>query len=554
MLKDGRHGRDFDVVIIGGGANGTGIARDLAKRGARVLLCEKGDLGRGATGASSGMIHGGLRYLLHDVDTTRHSCEDSGYIQRIAPHIIFRVPFLVPVPKRPRVGNLPLLAYDTYFTVYDRYTPLKNGIPHARLTAAEMQAIEPGLVGDFLGGVTVDEWGIDPGRLCLLNALDAQAHGAVVRTYTEVVGLLRHEAAVCGVRLRRAGEEAVEEVRALAVVNCGGPWAERIGGLAGGGVRLRPGKGVHLVYEKRLTNFAVVAQAVDGRQVFVMPYKNETWIGTTDDDYYGDLDDLWATQDEIAYLKEAIERLLPGIKHQRLIGTRVGVRNTVYGWGKLEDELSRRYEIIDHAAFGAPGLLSLAGGKLASYRVQAQELADAVSVRLGLGGRCETHMHALPGGNHLPDEHDLSRTFGISQLAARRLISRHGDRAVRVLEVGREMPTGFAVVCPCEPTLECEVRYCIRHEHVVRLGDLMMRCRIGVGPCQGLHCGLRAAQIFAQERGLDATDEREALMDLLSRRWRSARPVLTGSQLAQAELLMTQYTGVWQAPHFVPVA
>lgn len=545
-----------DVLVIGGGANGTGLARDLAKRGVRVTLCEKGDFARGATGGSSGMIHGGPRYLLHDVETTRHSCEDSGYIQRIAPHILFRVPFLMPVPNDTIYGPTALMLHDAYFDVYDRYAKLKNGIPHARLSLDEMRRIEPGLRSEyFLGGVTLDEWGIDPGRLCVLNALDAAAHGAEILTYTEVVGFLRDaEGNVVGARLRRAGEASVRELRARVVVNCGGPWAEKVAGLVGGGVRLRPGKGVHLVYEKRLTNFAVVVQAVDGRQVFVMPYQNETWIGTTDDDYYGDLDDLWATEDEIQYLREAVERVLPGIRHQRLIGARVGVRNTLHAWGKTEDELSRGYRIVDHAHLGAAGLFSLAGGKLASFRVQAEEAADAVTARLGMHAACETHRDKLPGGDDPPDERELERVYGIDRLAARRLIARHGALAPKVLDLGRESPTGYAVVCASEPTLECEVRYCLRFEHVRHLGDLMARCRIAVGACQGLDCGLRAAQIMAEERGLDPTDERAELMDLLGRRWRAARPVLTGVQLAQAELLMTQYTGLWQLPALVPHA
>jgi len=549
---------DVDVLIIGGGVNGTGLARDLAKRGASVLLCEKGDLARGASGGSSGMIHGGPRYLLHDVETTRHSCADSGYIQRIAPHIIFRIPFIMPVERGGEFGRLGMLLYDTYFSVYDRFTPLKNGIPHARLSREDMLAIEPGLVGDFLGGIALDEWGIDPGRLCVLNALDAEAHGARVRTYTEVVGILRDAAGVViGGRLRRTGEETVEEVRAHAVVNCGGPWAAKVAGLAGeggAGVRLRPGKGVHLVYERRLCNFGIMTQAIDGRQVFMMPYQNETWVGTTDDDYYGDLDDVTATTDEIRYLCEALERIVPGLAGQRLIGARTGVRNTIYGWGVSEDALSRGYAVVDHARAGAPHFYSLAGGKLASFRLQAQEAADTVAHQLGILAACDTHHHALPGGDSLPNELELSRAYGIAPLAARRLIYRHGSLAPKVLDIGRESSTGFATVCASEPTLECEVRYCVRHEHVQRLGDLMARCRLAIGPCQGSDCGLRAAQIFGEERGLDPTSVREALMELLGRRWHTARPVLGGAQLAQAELLMTEYTGLWQAPAMTPLA
>jgi glycerol-3-phosphate dehydrogenase len=544
-------GFDTDVVIIGGGCNGTGLARDLSKRGVQVVLVEKGDFARGATGASSGMIHGGPRYLLDDTETTKHSCTDSGYIQKIVPHLLFRIPFMMPVPKASPFGPLGPLLHDVFFDVYDRYTPLKNGIPHARLDVAQMAVIEPGLQGVFSGGVTLDEWGIDVGRLCVLNALDARAHGAQIRTYTEVTHFLRDaQNAVCGVGVRGPNGAAPQDITARLVVNCGGPWAARLAGLPQGtaGARLRPGKGVHLIYEKRLSNFAVITTAVDGREVFVMPYLNETWIGTTDDDYYGDLDDLWATEDEIHYLKEAGERILPELKHQRLIGTRVGVRNTLHSWGVMEDALSRRYDIVDHKAHGAPNLFSLLGGKLASYRIQSEEAADAVCQVLGVKAACTTHIDKLPGGEAAPAPEVLAQTYGIEVRAARRLVARHGAYASRVLDLGRQSPTGMCLIDAAEPTLECEVRYCVREELCCELGDLMMRCRVGMGADMGLQAALRCAQIWAEERGLGVAQERQGLLDLLTRRWRSARPVLRGLQLAQAELLMTQYTGLWRLP------
>ena len=536
------------VVIIGGGCNGTGLARDLAKRGVQVDLFEKGDLGRGATGASSGMIHGGPRYLLNDVDTTRHSCQDSGYIQKIVPHLLFRVPFLYPIARDNAFGRLAPRLFDAYFDVYDRFVPLKNGLPHARLSAADLGRLEPGLVGDFLGGITLDEWGIDAGRLCLLNALDAQAHGARIHPYTEVTSITSGaDRTVCAVKVRPAGGGPSRVLPTQMVVNCGGPWAERLAGLGHQeGVRIRPGKGVHIIYEKRLTNFAIVTQAVDGREIFIMPYQNETWIGTTDDDFYGDLDDLTATGDEIAYLQEALVRLLPDLGAQRLIGTRVGVRNTIHGWGVTEDALSRRYDIIDHQSRGLTGFYSLTGGKLASYRIQAEEASDAVCRRLGINTPCRTHLDPLPGGDARPDEGELAAHYGIAQVAARRLIYRHGSLAPEVLELAREDPAGLDVLDAAEPTLACEVRYAVRHELVHRLGDLMMRCRVAMGPDMGTGAALRCAQIFAEEKGLDAAGEREALMDLLSRRWRSARPVLWGAQLAQAEAMMGQFTGLWR--------
>jgi glycerol-3-phosphate dehydrogenase len=157
---------DVDVVVIGGGVNGTGVARDLALRGIRVALFERNDFGFGASGNSSGMIHGGPRYLSGDPDVTYTSCLDSGHIQRIAPHLLFRVPFLMPVHRDRPEAKLALTVLDAFFDAYDRYQPLKRGKPHTRLSAEELSTLEPGLAGRTVGGVSFDEWGIDGNRLC----------------------------------------------------------------------------------------------------------------------------------------------------------------------------------------------------------------------------------------------------------------------------------------------------------------------------------------------------------------------------------------------------
>ena len=547
----------YEAIIIGGGANGTGLARDLALRGLKVALYEKGDFGGGATGASSGMIHGGPRYLLDDTATTAHACEDSGYIQKIAPHLCFRIPFLFPIPKANPFGPFGTLLHDVFFDVYDRYTPLKNGIPHARVTVEDMRHIEPGLTGDFQGGVTLDEWGIDVARLCLLNALDAEANGATIATYTEVVDVLQApDGSVKGVAIRSAKGGPIAHKSAPVVINCAGPWADELvrrpdgrplanaSSQASPTRRLRPGKGVHLVYEKRLSNFAIVTQAIDGRQVFVMPYMNETWVGTTDDDYYGDLNDLWATGDEVAYLREAGEAILPALREQRLIGTRVGVRNTVHGWGVTEDALSRRYEVADHGSEGVSGFYSLLGGKLASYRIQASEAADKVCRQLACTTACSTHERPLPGGAAAKSPEALAAHYPVSAQAARRLLSRHGSMAEDVLDFAAGLPEGLRVLDAAEPLLRGEVEWCLAREHVVRLSDLMARCRLAMGSDMGLHALVPAAQMMAEARGLTPAQGRAEAAELMMKRWRSVRPVMEGPQLALVELWLQQFAKV----------
>ncbi|UCD58704.1 MAG: FAD-dependent oxidoreductase, partial [Candidatus Hydrogenedentota bacterium] len=325
----------YDVLIIGGGINGAGIARDCAMRGLKTILVEKEDFAAGATGACSGMIHGGPRYLEYDIETTRTSCLDSGYIQRIAPFLLFRIPFIFPVLKGDKY-NIELI--ETFMEAYDRFVALKNGREHARLTRADALKLEPGLTDEIVGGVTMDEWGCSPFRLCILNVLAAHRHGAEIRNHTVAEKLLVDEdRRVIGAKLRNTLTGEHEEVRVRIVFNAGGPWSPQIARMAGAEVKIRPAKGIHLVFDRRLSNVAITAETIDGRSIFVLPYENTSLVGTTDDDYYGDMDNVTATRDEIQYLLEGIERVFPSIRNERIIRVFAGVRPTLYEWRKNED-------------------------------------------------------------------------------------------------------------------------------------------------------------------------------------------------------------------------
>src|SRR6185369_15482040 len=203
-------------------------------------LFERNDIAFGASGNSSGMIHGGPRYLTADPNVTRTSCLDSGHIQSIAPHLLFRVPFLMPIgPEGTERTHIDLV--DAFFEAYDRYQPLKNGKPHARLAPSELFELEPGLFGGrgqnasrLTGGITFDEWGIDGVRLCVANAVDAIERGASVRTHTSVEAILREPSGrVGGVRARSMLTGESVTVGALAVVNATGAWTSLLARAAG---------------------------------------------------------------------------------------------------------------------------------------------------------------------------------------------------------------------------------------------------------------------------------------------------------------------------------
>jgi glycerol-3-phosphate dehydrogenase len=530
---------DVDVVVIGGGVNGTGVARDAALRGLRVALFERNDIAFGASGNSSGMIHGGPRYLTYDPEVTYTSCLDSGHIQSIAPHLLFRIPFLVPVMKR--LGSkLELFALDAFFGLYDRYQPLKHGKPHVVLDADDVRALEPGLVGELEGAVTFDEWGIDGARLCIGSAVDAHEHGAEVHNHTTVTALLREEGGrVSGVRFRDRLSGETGTCTARAVVNATGAWVPlttALGGVKSRAARLRPGKGIHVYYDRRLTNYAIVCRAIDGRQVFMEPWQNMTVLGTTDDDYYGDLDGCIATADEVRYLVQAVERIFPAVRSARAIGTWAGVRPTLYEWGPNEDELSRDHRVVDHAADGADGLYSMAGGKLASYRLFAEEMTDVVAARLGRHEKSTTHSSPLPGGDAQVDPLILAKAHAVDPMVAVRLEYRHGTRAERILERVQKTPAEGSVVCPCEPVIDAEVRYVVENEWARTVDDVSRRTRLGLGACGGMRCAARCGAIVAEMTDRSPGEGRRMALDFLEL-GRRKRAAVVGSLEARSEAL-----------------
>ncbi len=526
---------DCDVLIIGGGVNGTGLARDLSLRGLSVILVERHDLAYGASGNSSGMIHGGPQYMLSEPDVTRASCRDSGYIQQIAPHLIFRIPFVFPVYGTSTFKRIYIELFEGFWRAYDDFQPLKRGKPHTRLTPDEATRLVPGLrTSDMLGAVTFDEWGINGARLCAVNALDAREHGAKIHVHTNVESLLfergdgapDNRGAVVGARVRDRITGEGREIRARITVNATGAWAPLTGALAdvADHVRVRPGKGIHVVLDRRITDVAVSVRAIDGRTVFLEPWENTTVIGTTDDDEYGDLDALTANTNEVRYLVEAVEQVLPHVRDARVIGTTAGARPTLYEFGRTEDRLSREHVVVDHASHGVPGLVSLIGGKLASYRIFAEEAADLIAPRLGVHTACTTHRASLPGGDTAMDPVVLAERHGIARYAAMRLIDRHGTRADDLLGRAASDPRGRMVVCGTEPVLAAEVRYAVEVEGARTLEDVSRRTRLALGPCGGTDCAWPAAMIVGRLLGWSPAQMRREAAALIDFRARSRAP------------------------------
>jgi glycerol-3-phosphate dehydrogenase len=526
----------YDLAIIGGGINGAGVARDAVLRGLTAAVFERADWGAGTTGASTRMIHGGVRYLLYDIPTTRVSSEDAGRIRRIAPHITWRIPFLWPLFP----GSLFLReATAAFLSAYDPHARRKGGLPYARLSGAEARALEPGLAPDIDGALTLDEWGCDVYRLAALNALAAKEGGADVFTHTEVIGVLRSGRDVRGVRVRDLLTGGERQVEARVVVNAAGPWVPAVAQLAGTVLPLRPGKGIHVTFERRIGNYGMILDGRDGRTMFLVPHGAETIVGTTDDDYYGDpsLVDLDITRDEIDYVIEAAARVLPQAKQWRPLRAWAGVRNTIFEWGVSADSLSRRHEIVDHAANdGIAGLISVVGGKLASYRIQAEEAVDAALRQLGRPHvSATTGTTPLPGAEPQPDFIALAREIPLPPAALERVWRRVGSRMRRVF--ANATPSDLAPVCRAEAVTAAEIRYAIEVEGCRTLEDLLRHAHVGAGGCDGSDCAAPAAHIMMELLDWSADRTRSELDAFSSARWTQRRPVLRGANLALEEML-----------------
>ena len=528
---------DHDVCVIGGGVTGAGVARDLSLRGLSVLLLEKGDWGAGTTGGSSWMIHGGPRYLEFDWDTTRLSTQDAGYIVSIARNLVYRVVFIIPVLPHDR-NNIERM--ETAMEVYDRFQPLKKAHPHTRLTAAEARQAEPGLTPEVIGAVTMEEWGVDPHRLVYANVEDAVAHGARAMNHTKVIDLIRDGGKVIGVQYR-ASDGSMSEARARVVVNATGPWSPEVSGMAGVPVKLRAAKGIHIVYPHRISNFSISSESIDGRDLLMVSHAGFTLLGTTDDDFYGNLDSVDVLQDEVEYLLQAFERVFPSIRSYRPARTTTGVRPTLYKWRRYEDELSRRYEVIDHATQGVEGFVTIAGGKLSMYRLMAEETSDAVCRKLGHQAQCTTATTPLPGNeSDMEPPVELGRRCRIPALAAVKLQSRHGSRAEKILDDARD----GRIVCRCEPLTEAELAYAARREQVRTLADAFRRVGLAAGPCAGSACVMRAAEVIGRELGWSTLQRLDAVREYVRGAWLGRAPVLGQSGWAQEELAQGALRGL----------
>ncbi len=467
---------DFDIAIIGGGINGTGLARDAAGRGLRVLLVESNDLGSGTSSASSKLIHGGLRYLeKYAFRLVREALGEREVLLRMAPHVIRPMRFMLPPLPGARA---PLLLRFGLF-LYDKLAPRKF-LPPARTVDLTHNAVGQPLKRLFRYGFEYSDCWVDDSRLVVLNALDAAERGADIRPRTRCVRVERRED--WELVLNSRGRRSVATARVL--INAAGPW---IGEVAETVIRqplkapVRLIKGSHIVVRRRFDHdCGYVFQASDGRVVFALPFGDEfTLIGTTDQNFVGDLKSPAPDPAEINYLCEAVNQYFRDrVTPDELVWSFSGVRALYDNGAKKPEDVTRDYELVLDAKKNLAPLLTIYGGKITTHR----KLAEAVMARIEIflkGVPPWTAGSTLPGGD-FPAEgfyalvgETIGRWPFLSEPHAKRLVRAYGTRVERILGEAQSMED----LGPCftGDLTGAELRYLVEHEWAETAEDVLYR-------------------------------------------------------------------------------
>jgi glycerol-3-phosphate dehydrogenase len=534
----GLDGAALDAVVIGGGMAGAGVARDLALRGASVALFEKGDFASGTSSKSSKLIHGGLRYLeLGDFKLVRESLREKKTLERLAPHLVRPLPFLVPIYRGAPRG---LITVRIGMWLYDLLTPGKTTERYRVLRPVDALTMEPSVRAEDLrgAGYYFDDLLLYPERLCLENVLSAARHGTRAFNYCEVEEFVHGRRGIEGVKVRDLLSGQVQLVRAATIVNCAGPWVDRVRAMAKVADRsprvVRTTKGIHCLLP-RMTDRAVYLAARDERMIFVIPWREFSLVGTTDTDFEGDPDRLWATREEVTYLLEEVAKVLPDKRatFDNVSYTYAGVRPLSFEPGASASKVSRDHKVIPEGPDGR--FFSVTGTKLTCFRSLAEDVGDRVMRALGRGVASRTARLTLDGTDEgvgkiearvWMDVSEEMAATGLSRGTLRTLVETYGRAYPRVLELGRKLPDGFERLCPSNPEIVAQLHHALREELAVSLQDVLLR-RTGIGQsrCQGLDCAESIAARMAElggwsKRRLDAELEAYSQHVERSRRFR----------------------------------
>ncbi len=494
-------GQRFEVVVIGGGITGAGVALDAASRGYSVALIERGDYAEGTSSRSSKMVHGGLRYLQNlDLGLVREALLERQLMVQLAPHLVYPTPFLVPDfpdQRRDRRLGLALNMYDAMATTRvgrsraemrsakeDDEDYYWSPDRHRTVDREELLEMVPALAPrDPKNAFLFYDCQTDDVRLTLTVLGEAERFGAVMLNGAEAVEVLQRDGRAAGVAFVEAASGERLEVEAGNVINATGVFADRIRPEETVGEedvpRIAPSRGTHLLLDRddiSTGSSACIVPAGEGRAIFALPWYGRTLVGTTDNDFDGDIDHPRPGGEDVEYLLDAVNEFFgTAVGTGDLVGAYAGVRPLIStGDPKKSVDISRKAELYETSS----GMLTITGGKLTTWRRMAKQTVDRLVEREGREAPCHTAeiplgMPARPG--------DLEAPPGVGEAATAQLAFRYGHAARRVLEIAREDAELARPIVPGRPDLLAEAVLAVRHEQARCVADVLLRrTRLGL--------------------------------------------------------------------------
>ncbi len=489
---------EADLVVVGAGVTGAGIARDAARRGLRVVLLEQNDIAYGTSSRSSKLIHGGLRYLeTYEFSLVFESVSERRIVMDLAPHLVNPMAFLFPVYQGSR-KSLRMISAGMW--LYDGLALFRSPKRHRTLNPSEVAKEEPLLKQEGLQGAPLYyDCSTDDARLTLETIIDATQNGAVVATWARVDALVKNDQGrIAGVVVKNARDGSLKEVNAHAVINATGPWTDEVLAMSGPrkGKLLRPTKGVHIVVDREklpVQHAVVLFHPDDNRVLFALPWGDRTYVGTTDTDYDGVPGEEAATLEDVDYLIAAPNHSFPTSQITRgdVVSTWAGLRPLIAPEPEVgemaESQVSREHQIV----IGEDGLITIAGGKLTTYRKMAQECVDVAVNLLTLSGKLpedlqsgETTKVPLPGGVGWPEDDDHAKVAvelaevcdcDISAAVARHLVDTYGMRALELAKMCAADPSLTEPIVPGRVEIMAQVDFGVKEELAASVSDVMTR-------------------------------------------------------------------------------
>jgi glycerol-3-phosphate dehydrogenase len=527
----------FDVVVIGGGITGAGVALDAASRGYSVALVERDDYAAGTSSRSSKLVHGGLRYLQNfDLGLVREALLERSILVNLAPHLVRPLQLLVPAfeGRRPeRMTGVGLNMYDVMATERGGWRRRRrdadgDGVPdwspdrHRIIDGDEVLRLAPALAErEPSAAYLFYDCQTDDVRLVLTVLGEAERYGAIVANRCEALGLLEDQGRADGVRVRDALSGREIELRAHNVVNATGVWADRIRPEElhdeANVPRIRPSRGTHITisHDDLPIDVGIIVPAGGGRSIFALPWLGRTLVGTTDNDYEGSVDHVQPSTDDVEYLLDACRRFFArDLSFADVTGAYAGVRPLIsLGDDKKSVDISRRAELFETSS----GMVTITGGKLTTWRRMAKMTVDRIVEREGREAPCRTH--EIPLGQPV-DAEQMPAVEGIAEATYTLFAGRYGYAALQVLQLAAERPDLRRPIVAGQPDLLAEAVFAARNEQAASVGDVLLRrTRLGLLDARALCApdaeGPRAvAAALADELGWD-----DAQVDLEVAAW-----------------------------------